>query len=192
MPPELRLIVAPRQTYAELVAARRRVSALTALRRPAVAALVLGLAVAMSAVNTVTAAAALSVTIAFSYIIVLQLAIALAFVAPLARRTIGVARAVDLFFAAHVPWSLFVLAAAAWSPSPLGRPGWPLVAVAPAALLLTIRIVDAFFGEVLGLDRRAARRLTFAHQAVTWTIAAVLFWQANALTPRAAALLGYR
>jgi hypothetical protein len=45
--PELRLIVAPRQTYAALSRVPATVSAVGALRRPALAALVVGASVAI-------------------------------------------------------------------------------------------------------------------------------------------------
>src|SRR5437763_4035347 len=127
MSPELGLLVAPRRTYAAL-ASSAPLSAVAALRRPLLAALVIGASVAISATGRVTPALVLSTTVMWSYIVLLQLAIALPLLAAGARRTVGLARAVDLFFAGHAPWSLFALAAAAWVPSPLGRPLWPLAA----------------------------------------------------------------
>jgi hypothetical protein len=188
--PELRLLVSPRAAYAALVHEGATVSLVGAMRRPWLAAVVIGASVSMSATGRGTPALVLGTTIAWSYIVILQLAIALALIAPRARRTVGIARAIDLFFAGHAPWSLVALAAAIWSPSPYGRPSWPLDALAIVAVLLTPRIIAAFFGEVLGLDPRAARRMTVVHQAVTWTVFLVVFWNVNALSPRALELLG--
>jgi hypothetical protein len=81
-------------------------------------------------------------------------AIALAVIGTPQSETVGRARALDLFFASHVPWSLWLLAAAAWVPSPLGRPAMPLSLAAVAAIALTPRIIAAFFREVLKMDRR--------------------------------------
>ena len=185
MSPELRLVLAPRETYAALARSRRaRPSLGTALRRPLVAALVLGVAVAIAATHSVSPALVASTTISWSYVIALQLAIALPLVAGRARRTVGVARAVDLFFAGHLPWSTFALLAAVWGFTPSGAPMWPLAAAAIVCWLLTVRIIEAFFAEVLALDARAARRRTILQQAITWTVFVAGNWLASAFTPR--------
>src|SRR4051812_44812797 len=171
MSPELRLIVAPRETSAALAAVPAPVSPLIALRRPALAALVIGVSVAMTATGRATPALVLSTTLTGSYIVLLQLAIALPLIAPAARRGPGVAPAVDLFFAGHAPWSLFMLLAAALLPLPVqGATTRAVLPVGLVPLVLTARIVAAFFSEVLGMDRRAAWRMMLIHQAITWTV----------------------
>jgi hypothetical protein len=186
--PELRLITAPRQTYAVLAAAPAAISPLGALRRPALVALVLGVTIAMLSTGRATPALVASTTLTWSYVVVLQLAIALALVAPRARRTVGVARAIDLFFAGHAPWSIFLLLAAVILPLPLPPPftRWPgyFEATAVVPLVLTARIVAAFFEQVLALDRGAARRAALLHQAITWTVFVAINWMASAFLPR--------
>jgi hypothetical protein len=182
--PELDLIVAPRDTYAALARVPGRASMLTALRRPLLVAVVLGVSVAIAATRRVSPALVISTTLAWSYVVVLQLAIALPLVSRGARHTVGLARAVDLFFAAHAPWSMFALAAAAWGPSQGGRPLWPLALAAVAPITLTPRIVVAFFTEVLAMDRRGALRMTVAHQTITWMTFVAVNWIASSLTPR--------
>lgn len=184
MSPELRLITAPRDTYAALARAPTRLSAVTALRRPATVTLVIGASMAMAATGRATPALVLSTTVTWSYIVLLQLAIALPLVAPAARRTVGVARAVDLFFTGHAPWSLFVLAVAAAQTLPLGWPTRPVLWLALLPLILTARIVAAFFREVLAMDGRAAVRMMLAHQAITWTVFVAVNWIDSAYTPR--------
>jgi hypothetical protein len=187
--PEIALMVSPRAAYAALVRGADEVSAVTALRRPLLVAVVIGVSVAIAGTGRVTPALALDTTIAWSYIVLLQLAIALPLVAPRAHRTVGVARALDLFFAGHAPWSLVPLVAAAWAPPP-DRSMWPVYVVAIFALVTTPRIVTAFFLEVLGLDPRTARRMAILHQTITWTVFVVLFWIVNALSPRVLQLVG--
>jgi hypothetical protein len=184
MSPELRLIVAPRATYAALRRAPVAVSPLAALRRPAIAAVVLGVSVAIAASGRATPALVISTTITWSYVVLVQIAIALAVIAPAARRTIGLARALDLFFAGHAPWSLFLLGAAAITPLPPGWPARPLALLALVPFVLTLRIVAAFFVEVLAMERRTARRMTILHQGVTWTVFVAVNWLASAITPR--------
>jgi hypothetical protein len=191
---ELDLIVAPRATYAALASTLgtpRTPGALRlALRRPVLVAVVLGVAVALASTRRVSPALVLSTTLAWSYVVVVQIAIALLFVSKAARRTVGLARALDLFFAGHAPWSLFLLAAAAWAPSAGGRPLWPLALAVIAPIVLTPRIVAAYFAEVLGFDRRSARRMAVAQQALTWTVFIAVNWIDSAFTPRVYEMLG--
>jgi len=188
--PELGLLVSPRLTYRALVRGRARVSPVAALRRPLLAAAVIGVSVSIGATGRASPALVAATTVTWSYIVLLQLAIAVPLIAGGARRTVGLARAVDLFFAGHAPWSLFALVAAAWAPSPAGRPMWPLVVAFVLPIALTPRIVAAFFAEVFGLERHAARRMTIVHQTITWTVFSVLFWIVNAVSPRLLELLG--
>jgi hypothetical protein len=185
MSPEIALIVSPRSAYAELARRPVRVSAIAALRRPLVAALVIGTSLSLSSTGRVTPALVLGTALCWSYLVVAQIAIAVPFIAADARRTVGLPRAIDLFFTSHAPWSLLLLFAAAWSPTPLGRPLWPVLALALVPLFLTPRILVAFFREVLEMDPRRAVARTVAHQAVTWALFAGFFWIVNALSPRA-------
>ena len=184
MSPELGLMIAPRDTYAALARASGRGTAWTAVRRPLTVALVLGLATAMSATGRVTPALLLSTTACWSFVVVIQAAIALTLVASPARRTVGLARAIDLYFAGHAPWSLWMLAVAAWAPSPIGRPVTPVLIAAAVPLVLTPRILSAYFREVLEMDPRDAVARAAAQQTMTWVTLVVLFGTAVALTPR--------
>ena len=64
MTPELRLIAAPRDTYAALVRSPSQLPAIGALRRPALVALVIGVSVAMTSSGRATPALVLSTTTA--------------------------------------------------------------------------------------------------------------------------------
>ena len=190
MSPEMRLVLAPRETYAALVRTSSAISPLMALRRPLLVAAAVGVSVAIAATGRASPALVLSTTVTWSYLVVLQLAIALPFVAPAARRSMGLARALDLFFASHAPWSLFVLAVAAWSSTGFAGSVWPPLLAAIVPIALTARIVYAFFIEVMGTDRHAAARLTFLHQAITGAIFIAINFVASAIWPRVLALLG--
>ena len=190
MTPELRLMVAPARTYALLARQPSPVGPLTALRRPLLAALVLGASMAIAATKHVTPALVLNTTIAWSFVVVLQIAIALLLIAAPARRTVGVPRALDLFFASHAPWSFWILAAAAM-PAPLGRPLVPLPLLAVVPLVMTGRAIAAFFREVLHRDPRRAAQRTALHQAMTWGALVVLYGTAVAIRPRIVGWLGW-
>ena len=182
--PELQLIVSPRDTYARLARTRSRGGVLVALRRPALAAVVIGAAIALGATGHVTPRLLLSTTLCWAFAVVLQIAIAVALIAGPSRRTVGLSRALDLFFASHAPWSLWLLAAAAYSPSVLGRPLMPLLLSAVVPLALTVRMIAAYFREVLELDPRHARVRTILQQAATWGVPLVLYGTAVGFWPR--------
>lgn len=184
MPPELALMVSPQATYAALARSGGRGTMVTAVRRPVLVAIVLGVSMAMSATGHVTPSLVLSTTLCWSFVVALQAAIAIALVAAPARRTVGLARAIDLFFAGHAPWSLWLLGAAAWAPSPVGRPMLPVLVAAAVPLVLTPRIVTAFFREVLEMDPRHAVARAAVQQAISWITFVILFGTAIALVPR--------
>jgi hypothetical protein len=184
MSPEIRLMVSPRDTYASLARLPGRPTLLTTLRRPLLVAAVIGVSTAMSATGHVTPALVLSTTLCWSFVVLLQAAIALALVAAPARRTVGLGRAVDLYFAGHAPWSLWMLATVAWAPSGGGRPFTPVLIAAAVPLVLTPRIVSAFFREVLEMDFRHAAARTAAQQALTWGTFAILHGTAVQIVPR--------
>lgn len=187
---ELRLIIAPRDTYARLARVPSAIGPVAALRRPLVAAIALGVSVAIAATGHVTPLLVLSATVCWSVVVAIQAAIALALIAGPARRTVGLPRAFDLFFASHAPWSLWFLAAAAWAPSALGRPLTPVLVAALAPIVLTPRIVAAFFREVVEMDPRDARVRTAVHQAITWLVFIAVVGWAIALPPRVVEWLG--
>jgi hypothetical protein len=177
-------MISPGDTYALLARASRRATLLTAVRRPLLVAIVLGVSVAKAATGHVTPALVASTTLCWSFVIVLQAAIAMGLMAGAPRRTVGMARALDLYFAGHAPWSLWMLAAAAWAPSPIGRPIAPLLIAAVVPMFLTVRTTNAFFREVLELDPRHAFARTVAQQALTWGSFVILFGTAVAWMPR--------
>lgn len=183
MTPELRLMVAPARTYAVLARQPSSVGPVAALRRPLLAAVVIGVSMAIAATRHVAPTLVLGTTLAWAFVVVLQLAIALLLIAAPSRRTVGVPRALDLFFASHAPWSLWLLAVVAL-PAPLGHPVMPLLLLAVVPLVMTNRAIAAFFREVLQYGSRRAAAHTAIHQALTWGTFAVLYGSAVALQPR--------
>jgi hypothetical protein len=153
-------------------------------RRPAFAALVLGCAVAIAGTRHLTPMLVVSATACWSVLVVAQVLIALGVFARSASRTVGIPRALDLFFASHVPWSLWMLAVAAWAPVPGVRAFAPVLVTALAPMALTPRMIAAFCREVLGMDRRQAIVRTTMHQVVTWGLFVVVYGWAVALWPR--------
>jgi hypothetical protein len=182
--PELRLVAHPGDTYAALVASPVRIGPLAMFRRPAFVAFVLGCSVAMAGTRHLTPLLAVSAAACWSVLVVGQVAIALGLFAQSASRTVGIPRALDLFFASHVPWSLWMLAVAAWAPVPGVRAFTPVLVAALPPMVLTPRIIAAFCREVLGMDRREAIARTTMHQVLTWGLLVAVYGWAVALWPR--------
>ena len=183
-------MVAPATTYATLARQSSSVGPLTALRRPLVAALAIGVSMSISTTGHVTPALVFNTTAAWAFVIVLQIAIALPLIAGPSRRSVGVPRALDLFFVSHAPWSFWLITVAAL-PAPRGRPLTALLLLLGfVPLLMTTRAVAAFFREVLHFPPWRAAAYTVLHQAITWTTFVVLYGTAVALPPRVAGWLG--
>jgi hypothetical protein len=189
MSPELRLMASPARTYAAL-ARTAPIGPLAALRRPVLSLAVIGSSVAILATRHATPALVASTMLCWSPVLLAQIAIALAVIAGPARRTVGIWRALDLFFASHAPWSLWLLALVAWAPTSGDRSQLPIFLSAVFPILLTPRILAAYFREVLRLEPRAARMRTAVHQGATWTLLLVALGAAVAATPRIVELLG--
>jgi hypothetical protein len=190
MTAELQLIANPGATYARLSRSPIEIGALRALRRPVIVTLVLGASVAMAATREAPAVLLVSTTACWSILVLFQVLIALALIHKPARATVGIARALDLFFASHAPWSLWMLAVVGWAPLPGGRPLAPVLIAALVALALTFRMVAAYFQHVLGLDRRTALRRTILHQALTWGFLLGAAAAAVAILPRVVEWVG--
>jgi len=183
-------MVAPDATYAALVREPAQVGAFAALRRPIVVAVVLGAGMALSSTRHVTPSLVVSTTVVWSFVVIAQVAIALAVMPRSETSNVGRARALDLFFASHAPWSLWMLCAAIWGPPLIGHPLKPLWLAALVPIALTPRIIAAFFREVLGLDQHRATVHTLVHQTLTWGLLAAIFGAAVALWPRVLQVIG--
>lgn len=151
--------------------------------------LTIACAAAVAATGRVTLPLLLSMVTAWALPLVgVQVALALLVIGRPAARTVGLARGLDLFFATHGPWSLWLLAFAAWAiaTSPIGQPVRTAQFTAIVPLAWTARLIYVFHREVLRCDARAALRRTALHQALTWGIAAVVAF--DSLWPRGVGL----
>src|SRR5262245_19305327 len=109
LPLDLRLALAPYETYRQLVAEREPGSWLRTIERLALVALIVGLCVTLSSARTVPLDLVLTGLLIWSFVPVLQLLAAIALTAMSPTRTVGLARALELLFIGHLPWSLWVL-----------------------------------------------------------------------------------
>jgi len=187
---ELRVALAPARAYRELTRLKPAGTWLVALERPAFIALLIGTLVAISSTGRVTLGLVSSIAMCWSFVPVLQLLAGAIVIASCRGRAVAMPRALDLLFAGHLPWSLWLLAAAAWvasvpfaSQGPLG-----LTMLIPAAW--TAYIVFAFCRTVLGVTTHGAVLRTAAHQAIVWTLAGTYVVLATGIWPRLLGVLG--
>jgi energy-converting hydrogenase Eha subunit C len=165
---ELQLALAPARTYRQLVTERSDATWRAALAGPAFALLAIGVLVSIVATGHVTVALAATLSVSWSFAVLIQVLAAAVIIVSARDRRVSRRRAFELLFLAHAPWSLWLLAVAAFS---LLAARVSLDAVAATALIpvgWTAILVSAFSREVLHAGRREARLRTVAHQAIVW------------------------
>lgn len=107
---DLRLAFRPSSSYTALAALDTPSSWLTAVQRVLLGMLLVGVSVAIAATGGVSPSLLLSTSASWSWVMVVQLAIAFAMTHPLPRDgRLTTARAIELWFAGHIPWTLWVL-----------------------------------------------------------------------------------
>ena len=170
--------------YRALVRDYPPVSAAAALRRPALAALVIGTAIGIAGTGRATLPLVISTALCWSFAVAWQLVAA----ASVVRTTVSpltFPQRLDLFFAGHAPWSLWLLTAAAWSrlfPSYTDLYALLCTVAIPGAW--TSLIVYGFCSGALGLTRPHAVARAALHHVLIWGFAFVYFAWAVALWPR--------
>jgi hypothetical protein len=179
----------PSAAYRQLVQQYPMIHPLAALRRPALAALVAGAAVSIAGTGRVTVPLLLSTTAYWSFAFVWQL-LAAAIATRAAHVPLSFAQRLDLFFAGHAPWSLWLLIAAAWSQVfPAHADLYIVLCTSAVPAVWTSIIVFVFCTGALGLEHRQAIVRTLLHQSLIWLLAFVYIAWAVALPARASALL---
>lgn len=138
------------------------------LRGPLLLAGLLGIVTAVAATGRISARLLVSQTICWSFVPAVQLVIAAALVCSVRGRPVSLARGIELFFAGHGPWSMWLLwaAVAPWVTYHIDL----IVVSGLVPAVWTGRIVSAFCREVLGMSPVRARLAALAHQAVTWLV----------------------
>ena len=168
---EVHLALAPDSTYRTLVADNEHVTVWRMLRRPLVVLIVIATAVPIMAVQRITLALLAWSVASFGFVVLIQMAVGAAIIASARARRVGATRALDLWFAGHVPYSLWLLTvAAAFGVTPWGSLDL-LVALAAIPAAWTAVIVAAFCRHVLGSGSAGARWRAAVHFIVIWAIA---------------------
>lgn len=189
---DVRLALDPERMYARLAGLTDRGGWRAALRGPAFTALLIGTLVPMAATGRVTIPDVALATLSWIFVPALQMLAGAIVIASAPRRTVSMPRALELLFAGHVPWSLWLLAAAALVLlTDLSRP--ILAGLALSTLVFafwTAKIISAFCRTVLRTTTRGARLRTVAHQTIIWTTAGTYVCLVTGLWPRLLGAVG--
>jgi len=191
LPRDLRLALAPHDTYRLLMAEHVRGTWLRALERPAMLAVTLGIAVTMSSARRVPLSLVLTGIVCWSFVPIIQWLIGVIVIGRARGRPTSMPRALELLFAGHLPWSLWILAMIGlytFTPITLDLNGQILSLLAPA--VWTTTIVFAFCRTALGCSPVHARLLTAAHQTMTWVVFVVYVVLVSGIGARFLALVG--
>jgi|RhiMethySRZTD1v2_1073278.scaffolds.fasta_scaffold00203_19 hypothetical protein len=191
LPLDLRLALAPLDTYRQLITAPARGTWVRAFERPALIAVIIGVAVTMSSAGTVPFGLIVMGIVLWSFVPIVQLLIGTIVIGQARGRPMSLPRCLELLFIGHLPWSLWTLVMIGlftFTPLPIG------VAIRGLSLLIpgvwTTMIVFAFCRTALGCTPRRARILTAAHQVMTWTAFFTYVFLVSGIWSRLLALVG--
>jgi len=184
---DVQLAFAPDATYRQLLAQNRPIRWWRALARPALALLLIAVVVPMMVTHAITAGLVLTSAAAWGFVVAIQLAIGAIFVAPAPASGVAFWRAMDLWFAGHMPYSLWILLLPFLTSSAV--PPHDMIGVSILApLVWTSVITSAFFRTVLGMDASTARRRAVFHLMIVVVIVSAVGLSAAGGIP---ATLGY-
>lgn len=170
-PLDLRLALAPIDTYRQLITEPVRGTWLRALERPALVALIIGITVTISSARRVSLGLVIMGVLLWSFVPIIQWLVGTFVIGRVRGRPMSMPRCLELLFIGHLPWSLWALTMAGletFTVLPVGRAVEVLSLSVPA--VWTAMIVFAFCRTVLDCTPARARLLTVAHQAITGAI----------------------
>jgi hypothetical protein len=167
---DVQLALAPESTFDRLVRARQTGSAAALTGRLLLTIAVMGVSVAIDATGRASLELAASIGASWSFVLLVQALAAAAVILPARARAVTGPRAFELWFQAHLPWSLWLLLPAI-AALVIGHKvgdttlaGLALIPLGWSALLLR-----AFARHVL--RARRALLVVAVHQAVLWGLA---------------------
>ena len=168
---ELAIALSPDQTFERLITNTPPSAIRSLLTRLFLVLLTIAVVVPVMAVQRVTASLAATAALSWSFVLVIQTIVAVGVIVSSRARRVGVLHALDLWFAGHIPYSLWMLGMAMLTAnSRVVDPAFLFVtALVPAGW--TAWIVAAFCRRVLHVDSAGARRRAAAHQVVVWAVA---------------------
>lgn len=163
--------LAPSRSYSRLIDRSQPTTWRQALSRPALVLLVVGTATAIAATGRVTLSGIASGMLLWSWVIGIQFALGAFLIASSRSRRVGMPGALKLFFAAHIPWSLWVAGIGMWAASGLDFSLELAICIGLFASVWTAVILAAFNRIALGATSTGSWVLTVVHQCLIWVVA---------------------
>jgi hypothetical protein len=167
--PDLEIAISPATTFERLAAARASGRAGALAGRLLLALAVIGTSVAAAATSRVSIELVGGVALSWSFALLVQLLAAAAVIVPARARTVTALRAFELWFQAHVPWSLWFLLPPLYF-SLVGRrlSETPLALAALVPMAWTVVLLYTFARRVLRSRRASA--IVLLHQGIVWGV----------------------
>jgi len=167
---DVQLAFAPDATYARLVRERATAQVGPMLGRIALALAVIGTSVAVAATGRVSIELVTTIGVSWSFALLVQAIAAAAVIVPARTRRVTATRAFELWFRAHLPWTVwFLVPAGVFGLTGVRFSETALFAGALVPLVWTILVLRAFGRQVLGVTRVSA--MAAVHQVVVWGLA---------------------
>jgi hypothetical protein len=180
---ELEVALAPVVAYQRLLAGFTPAKAgphVRLLRRLAMIVLVIAVMSPIMAVQRVTVGLVATAALSWSFVLALQTIVALAVIASAPARKVATLDALDLWFAGHVPYSLWMVCAFGLMAAMTTGRDRLLIASAVVPAIWTAFIVSAFCRTVLGTTASGARWRAAAHVVGIWSMtASYIAWAAG-------------
>ena len=179
------------ETYGQLIAEPVSGTWLRALERLVFVAILIGTAVTLSSARRLPPGLVLMGIICWSFVPITQWLIGLVVIGRARGRALSVPRCLELLFAGHLPWSLWMLVMIgidAFTPVPIPTVIQVLSLLVPA--VWTTIILSAFCRTALDCTPARARMLIVAHQTLTWTAFFGYVFLVSGLWPRVVAFMG--
>jgi hypothetical protein len=161
---------APFVTYRQATASETNLRWFVMLRWPALVLLVIAVLVPIMAVQRVTAGLVLTAALSWSFVLAIQLIIGAGIILSGPQRRLSMPQALDLWFAGHLPYSLWMLVVFAWMGTATTSSVRVFVISALVPTVWTMALVFAFCREVLGVSVAGAIWRTTVHLVVVWGI----------------------
>ena len=165
---DVSIAFSPDQTFERLVTNTGTAHARSLVAHLFVILLTIAIVVPVMAVQRVTASLVAVAALSWSFVVAIQIGVAIGVIVSARARRIDLLHALDLWFAGHLPYSLWMLAVAALAANSRVVDPTFLFATALVPSVWTAWIVAAFCRRVLGNTPSTARRRAAAHQAVVW------------------------
>lgn len=163
---ETQLAFAPATTYALLLDE----PSVALWRRLGIILLVIAVCIPIVSLQRVTIASVVASAVSWSFILAIQLVLATLVIASVPTRQTTMRRALDLWFAGHLPYTLWLLAVAALVPNLSFASLEMIIGLAIVPSVWTAAIVSAFCRVILGTSHAGARWRAAVHFIAVWVV----------------------